>query len=88
VVTNFEVVDTLANSDNNTGTLVTHDCGEIHEREVVRAVVVVRVAKTSSHQLNLNLTTFGSGQLEIFYCPLARKFTKNGGANFLVFTHR
>jgi hypothetical protein len=87
VVTNLEVVDTLTNSDNYAGTLVANDCGEIHQRKVVRAVVVVRVAQTGSHELNLNLTTLGAGQLEVFYCPLARKFTENGGANFLVFTH-
>jgi hypothetical protein len=60
---------------------VTNDRGKVGQGEVVRTVVIVRVAQAGSHELHLNLAKLRGAQGEVFNCPLARQFTKHGGAN-------
>jgi hypothetical protein len=81
VVANFKIGDALADGNNDTGALVTNDRGKVGQREVVRTVVVIRVAQAGSHELHLNFAKLGSAQFEVFDCPLAGQFAKHGGAN-------
>jgi hypothetical protein len=88
VVANFEVINALTNSDNDAGAFMANDGGKISEREVILAVVVIRVAQTSSLKFNENFTTLWSANFKFFYSPWARKFAENCGTNlFGVFTH-